>query len=83
MPISAHQGRPELISASAAFVDTEAEAERVGEAGRVAEAEAGRVAEAEAGREDEAAADGAPDGAAAVRLVLVSPILSCSGSKSL
>ena len=75
MPISAHQGRPELISASAAFVDTEAEAERVGEAGR--------VAEAEAGREDEAAADGAPDGAAAVRLVLVSPILSCSGSKSL
>ncbi len=70
MPISwAQQGISELISASAAFVDTE------GEAGRVAEAEAGRLAKA--------GADGALSNATVARLVLVSPILSCSDTKSL
>ena len=86
MPISsAHKGIPELFGASAAFVDTEAAPDRSGEpeAGRVVEAEAGKVAKAEAGREDEAAAAAALKPAAAVRLVLVSPILSCSDTISL
>ncbi len=63
----------------------EAEADRVGEAeaGRVAEAEAGRVDEVAADRLGKATADRALDGAAAPRLVLVSPIRSCSDTKSL
>jgi len=65
-----------LISASAAFVETEAEADRVGEA------EAGRVAEVEAGRVGKAS-NGGRNEAAAARLVLVSPILSCSDTNSL
>jgi hypothetical protein len=61
----------------------EAEADRVGEAeaGRVAEAEADRIDEAGADRLGKAAADGGPNGAA--RLVLVNPILSCSGTNCL
>ena len=88
MPISsAHKGIPwsELFGASAAFVDTGAAPDRSGEAeaGRVVEAEAGKGAEAAVGREDEAAAAAALKPAAAARLVLVSPTLSCSDTKSL